>query len=230
MKKSTLLFIAVLSINSFVFGQQGGTLTTVPGPIVPNQNFTMHYNGIGTGFQWWTPLMFIHTWLEPKPGLLFTKAGNYADNPWLNIAGDADYLAMDNKWKMTYDNSAGQYFMTINNLFDYFNVLDVDKAKIGTMGVIVRAQWGGNDNQTISFSLNVGDAATGINNVVNNLFISTENNVLKVNFEGKANVQLFTITGKLISTANVENEFTQKIKSGFYLLRLNNETHKILVE
>lgn len=48
-------------------------------------------------------------------------------------------------------------------------------------------------------------------------------------FDGVAQVELYTVTGQLIRSASVENQFTQSVKNGAYLLRVNGETHKVVV-
>jgi len=62
------------------------------------------------------------------------------------------------------------------------------------------------------------------------LKISTESGKITAHFDGKADVQLFTSTGQLISSANVENEFCKTVKSGVYLLRIDGQSHKVLVQ
>ena len=67
--------------------------------------------------------------------------------------GDADYAALPAKVKMT-KTSIGHYNITIN-IQDFFNVTEADLAKIAKIGVVVRAQYSGDENQTIDFLLPV---------------------------------------------------------------------------
>ena len=46
---------------------------------------------------------------------------------------------------------------------------------------------------------------------------------------GTAQVELYSVTGQLIRSATVENQFIQSVKNGAYLLRVNGETHKVVV-
>lgn len=61
------------------------------------------------------------------------------------------------------------------------------------------------------------------------LKISTKSGLINANFSGSAQVELYTINGQLIRSTKVENQFTETVKSGAYLLRINGETHKVLV-
>ncbi|MDD4968441.1 MAG: T9SS type A sorting domain-containing protein [Paludibacter sp.] len=62
------------------------------------------------------------------------------------------------------------------------------------------------------------------------LTIITENGNIKVNVNGAANVQLYTVAGQLIRSASVTNQFTHSVKSGVYLLKVNGETRRVLVQ
>lgn len=61
------------------------------------------------------------------------------------------------------------------------------------------------------------------------LKISTKAGLINANYEGSANIELYTCNGQLIRSEKVENQFTASVKSGAYLLRINGETHKVLV-
>lgn len=71
---------------------------------------------------------------------------------------------------------------------------------------------------------------TNISKIESSLKISTESGKITANFDGKAQVQLFTSSGQLISSVIVENEFNQALKSGVYLLRIDGQSHKVLVQ
>jgi len=73
-------------------------------------------------------------------------------------------------------------------------------------------------------------SASGVENqTVSSLKISTKEGLINANFDGLANVELYTTNGQLIRSAKVENQFSETVKSGAYLLRVNGETHKVLV-
>jgi hypothetical protein len=61
------------------------------------------------------------------------------------------------------------------------------------------------------------------------LKISTNTGIINASFEGSAQVELYTTNGQLIRSSKVENQFTETVKSGAYLLRLNGVAHKVLV-
>jgi hypothetical protein len=121
-----------------------GTLTANPSPVRPNQNTVLHYDGTGTNFASWSPLCFIHAWLEAKPGETFSNGYTTTWEDGINSEGS--YNALDNKLKMT-KMGTGLYDITLN-IKDFFNVADEDLGKIRRMGVIVRAQFSGNSNRT----------------------------------------------------------------------------------
>jgi len=227
MKKTFTLFFAALMCVSFTFAGEGGTLTPDPNPIIPNQSVTINYDGTGTNFATWQPQCFIHVWLIPKSGQTFT--GNYAP-AWATCNGDQDYLAIDSKYKMTYSGTAGKYSIIIPNLFAFFGVLDADKSKVAQFGIIVRAQYTGTNNQTNDFLLNVTDPnTTGLKALQSNILVSTQMGKLKVSYNGIAQAQLYTLTGQLVRATSFTNQFEQTLKSGAYILQINNETHKVLV-
>ena len=85
--------------------------------------------------------------------------------------------------------------------------------------------------------LTAGYKATFIKSVATGLDQQTKTDVriiansgsIDAKFNGVAQVELYTVTGQLIRSASVENQFSQAVKNGAYLLRVNGETHKVLV-
>jgi len=63
----------------------------------------------------------------------------------------------------------------------------------------------------------------------NKLQISTKSGEINASFEGENRVELYSMNGQLIRSATVANQFTQAVKNGAYLLRVNGQTHKVLV-
>ncbi|MDD3322547.1 MAG: hypothetical protein PHS59_14000 [Paludibacter sp.] len=73
-------------------------------------------------------------------------------------------------------------------------------------------------------------SGTGIDQqTASSLKLSVMPGLINAQFKGKAQVELYTMTGLLIRSTVVENQFTQIIKSGAYLIRVNGQTNKILV-
>lgn len=230
MKKIITLLFVITVVFSFGYAAEGGTLTPNPNPIIPNQSVLISYDGTGTNFASWTPRCFIHVWLVPKTGQTFT--GNYAP-AWATCNSEGDYDAIDAKYKMTHDGvtNSGKYSITISNLYTFMGVLNEDKTKIDKFGVIVRAQYSGDNNQTQDFLLNVGDATTSLSssNFNPSFNLSSQTGTIKVRFNGNAQVDLFSLTGQLIHSESAVNQFTQAVENGVYLLRINGQTHKVLV-
>ena len=74
------------------------------------------------------------------------------------------------------------------------------------------------------------DLGTGINeNVLSNLSVSTKSGSIIARFNGTVRVELYSATGQLIRATQATNQFTQSVKSGAYLLKVNGQTHKVLV-
>ena len=93
-------------------------------------------------------------------------------------------------------------------------------------------------DQTVGYSSTVAgykatftkSIGTGLSKIESSLKISTESGKVTARFDGKADVQLFTSTGQLISSASAENEFSKTVKNGVYLLRIDGQSHKVLVQ
>lgn len=61
------------------------------------------------------------------------------------------------------------------------------------------------------------------------ILIQCDQHQIKVNFEGNAQIKLYSVTGQLLMSKNCENEFTQQVKPGVYLLQLKGKSYKIVV-
>ena len=68
------------------------------------------------------------------------------------------------------------------------------------------------------------------NQLISNFKITTQSEQIKVQTDQVSQIELFTITGQLIQSASAVNEFTQSVKNGAYLLRVNGQTQKVLVQ
>lgn len=150
MKKIFTLILAALVSVAMWAEKQGGTLTSSLTPIDPSSAVVLSYDGTATNFAAWQPKCFIHTWLVAKEGQTFSK--DYGTT-WATCEGDGDYAALPDKVKMSFV-STGKYTITLT-IKDFFDVAEADLAKIAKIGVIVRAQYSGDDNQTKDFLINV---------------------------------------------------------------------------
>lgn len=86
----------------------------------------------------------------------------------------------------------------------------------------------------VNVEINVAAPGTLTSNVENpqaykNFNISTKEGIIYLNFEGEKRVDLFNISGQLIRSSTVSNHFTEAVKSGAYLLRVDGQTQKVIV-
>jgi len=232
MRKIMTLFFALILVAFNLKAFEVGILTSNPSPIIPNQSVVISYDGTGTNFANWTPKCYVHIWLNPKSGLTFSKS--YATT-WNNIIGDAAYEALDSKLKLTHDGveKSGKYSMTINNLYDYFSVEEVDKPIIGELGVIVKTQYVGQSesgNRTDDLKLTVTNPSTEVTSISDNIEIYTDNKKITVDFFGEASVSLYTLNGQLLKSEVVANHFVHSVNQGIYFLRINGKSHKVIVQ
>ena len=151
MKKIFAILVAAIMLSGALWAKEKGTLTSSPAaPIDPSTTVTLRYDGSNTNFANWEPKCFIHTWLVAKEGEEFSK--DYGTE-WASCDGDANYNSLPSKVKMTFV-STGKYTISMN-IKDFFGVADDDLEKIDKLGVIVRAQYPGDNNQTNDMFLNV---------------------------------------------------------------------------
>lgn len=61
------------------------------------------------------------------------------------------------------------------------------------------------------------------------LILTSKNGNIEARFTGTAQIKLYSVTGQLIASKNCENEFTQQVKPGVYLLQLKGKSYKIVV-
>lgn len=84
----------------------------------------------------------------------------------------------------------------------------------------------GGANYVATFTTDLG---TNTNTAKSSLKIYTSKNEINAVFPGNAYIELFSITGQLIKSANVSNNFSIAVKPGIYMLRINGTTHRVLV-
>lgn len=71
--------------------------------------------------------------------------------------------------------------------------------------------------------------STTIEKLESTLKLSGANGKVCATFDGSAKVDLYSSSGQLMRSVNTENVFSEKVKAGLYLLRINGKTHKIVV-
>jgi len=72
-------------------------------------------------------------------------------------------------------------------------------------------------------------ATSAVNQASKYLKIYSEPGMIHAAFQGVAPIELFTISGQKLRSVNANNQFAEAVKAGVYLLRVNGETHKIVV-
>jgi hypothetical protein len=73
------------------------------------------------------------------------------------------------------------------------------------------------------------DLGTDNSKLESTLKLSGSNGKVCATFDGSAKVDLYSSSGQLMRSVNTENVFSEKVKAGLYLLRINGKTHKIVV-
>ncbi len=71
---------------------------------------------------------------------------------------------------------------------------------------------------------------TNIPEVESEFFIRVENNNLYVFSQNSSNIKLYTTNGQLLLSKTAVNEFSYILKSGIYMLQIDNEVYKVLVK
>lgn len=88
--------------------------------------------------------------------------------------------------------------------------------------------------QKVDVEINIIASGTLTSNVEspqadNKLNISTKDGAIHLVFDGEKQVDLYSLNGQLISSTTVANHFTQAVKNGAYLLRIDGQAHKVIV-
>ena len=145
--KIYILTLLALCMNVSLWAAEGGTLTSNVTPIDPSRDVVLTYDGTGTNFAIWDPKCYVHVWCLDAAGTqLYTTS-------WSTCNGDGDYNNLDAKLKMT-QQSPGIYTITLN-IQSFFGVPSNQLGNIAKLGIIVRAQYQGDKNQTTNFFLDV---------------------------------------------------------------------------
>ena len=242
MKKITTLFVVLLLAGSNVFANTGWysdyiLLNINNGGqgyywIGDNTNFGTQFDGTNLG----TVNTFVLTGCDMKYWSdTQDRTGGSFSYEIMSADGNTQIVApVETIWNQT---SMG------GNDYNGTTTISVN-LKLGlsastTYKVIVWAKsWGSGqgDSYLSNNSANyVATFTTGLGTGVNekeqpDLSISTKSGSVTARFDGIAQVDLFSINGQLIRSAKVENQFTQALSRGAYLLRVNGQTHKVLVQ
>jgi hypothetical protein len=231
--------------------KDGGSATNY---VLNNQGWTDGTWGANTAFDVYdfgTPVSLVlnggsgNAWTDDLPGydgtsfVLYYRVYRNGDTPgvWSSVA--LDYQAYHSGNNYIYDKS--------NATVDVLALATLAGTNTYTLEVVMsKNQYytGGNWNsmvpggQAVAYSaINTGykatftkNLATDVKQIDSNLKISTQSGKIAARFDGTAKVELYSVTGQLIRSASFANEFTQSVKSGAYLLLINGQTHKVLVQ
>ncbi len=74
------------------------------------------------------------------------------------------------------------------------------------------------------------DNTTGVSQTSNAIKVYPEKNTINARFSGQALIELFSITGQQLKSVVANNEFSEKVNPGVYVLRVNGKAHKVLVK
>jgi hypothetical protein len=160
------------------------------------------------------------TWSSiPLNNFYFSKGS--VDVIYNNVAAEVDVLAL-------VSNAPGSYYLeVILTKTNYWNALKTPNfttANSGTSSFTLdTSSTGYKANFTISITSDVPQLADSEVN------ISTRSGIINATFNGEKHVELFTLNGQLIRSTNADNEFTQAVNNGVYLLKINGIAHKVLV-
>ncbi|MEI6754210.1 MAG: hemoblobin-interacting domain-containing protein [Paludibacter sp.] len=86
------------------------------------------------------------------------------------------------------------------------------------------------DSTSQNWGVNVPLNTSTIESNTTKVSIYSSNSIIYTHFAGIAQVELFNSTGQLIRSVKAENQFSQMVKTGIYMIRINGKTHKVLVQ
>lgn len=64
----------------------------------------------------------------------------------------------------------------------------------------------------------------------NDVSIVVNMSTIQTKFSGQAHIELYSITGQQLKSVVANNEFSEKVNPGVYVLRVNGKAHKVLVK
>lgn len=208
-------------------------------------------NTVFSGYDFGTPASLVlnggiaNAWTDDTPGyttesfILYYRVYKFDATPgsWSQIA--IDNLIQKNGNNYVYDKT--------NSAVDLLALATVSGTNTYTVEVAMSKNQfytGGNWNsmipggQAVAYSNTVaGYKATFIKSITTdfkslsqNATVIIKNNTIDAQFSDDANVGLYSLAGQLISESVATNHFIQPVNKGIYLLRINGETHKVIVQ
>ncbi len=156
----------------------------------------------------------------------------YIKHPWLGtdwsyqsmIAGESGIFTYEGKWGNNganingVDNDGGAYWFAPENI--------IGASDIGEAVVDVIFEY-----NVVAASLSVAKkSATSLDQSSLTSRIFAQGRMLNVTIEGEAQVAIYSMDGKMIEHTMVFGNYTREMNSGMYFVRVNDETHKVVVK
>ena len=245
MRKFTLLIIGLLitvGINAANWGFWDAQRSKIT---IGGTTYTLWDSGTGT-FQnanlgtfnastTFTIEVIVKTWNQPG-GLTTGGTYHYVIYPQGNRPNSPEFINLpltqinddgsgNKTWQFTVDN-----YNLLNGLTEGNYVVEVYGEITGTgdpTGPIYDNNNGNTTNYTANFTIS---PSTAVDKVTSSLKVLNGTGKVSAIFEGEADIQLYSLTGQLIRSAKAINEFSQAVKSGVYVLRVNNTAYKVIVK
>ena len=137
------------------------------------------------------------------------------------IPFNSDNLTTSSKW----ENTIG------TNVFSGYSLTNATSYLLkvwftATDGTVTLYDSNNSANYIASFTYDVN---SGLNKTEYGFNVFLENGTIYAKTNGITQVELYTVTGQLIRSELINNIFSQDVKNGAYLLRINGKTQKLLV-
>lgn len=210
-------------------------------------------NSALNGFDFGTPTSLVlnggagNAWTDDRPGYDATSFVIYyrvykndaTPGSWQTINLDYQAYFSGNNW----------IFDKANANIDVLALANISGTNTYTLEVAMskKQMWNGGNwismvpggQETAYNDANAGYKASFVKTVVytgisddlkNDISIIVSNSTILAQFSGQANIELFTITGQLVKSVVVNNEFSENVNPGIYVLRVNGKSNKVLVK
>ena len=248
MRKFTLLFIGLFFILTANAADNWGLFSVGrSGVSIDGNIYTLYDNGPGTfntssGLGTFTvgstvnlTDLYVWTW-KNSGGDVTGGTYYYLIYPDGNRPSSPTFLPLNLSWITNDPNNAGNQKWGNAGPVNILNGLAAGTYRIEIYGQIngtgtptgpLYDNVSAGNNHSATFTIS---PAVGVDKVTSSLKILNGAGKVSATFEGEADVQLYTSAGQLIRSAKVTNEFLQAVKTGVYVLRVNNTAYKVIVK
>jgi hypothetical protein len=145
------------------------------------------------------------------------------------------FIKMDKKegyFEYTFNNKINLGFLFVSG--DNFTTFDNQSANAGSNVTEntcykVNEDTDGEGKRTVE-AIDCSGIVTGtVSNHLDNFTLSVSNKTITANFAGVSNVELYSISGQLLQKLTANKQFSQTLNTGIYVLRIDGESHKVVV-